>query len=414
MTTLTDKNIKHAVDEWLAEPVGQSATYGDNIGAWDVSGVTVMTELFKHGRSKFNANGVEAAGTLDASGFNEDLSSWNTSLVTDMRSMFYRAYAFNQPLDWNVSQVTDMNHMFFNARAFNQPLDWDVSKVTNMEGMFWEAAAFNQPLDWVVSKVTDMSSMFESAEAFNQPLNSWNVSQVTNKSYMFAQSAFNQPLNSWDVFQVTNMSYMFDGAAAFNQNIRNWKVADTTNMYDMFTGATAYLSRTPPVPTTLSDDYFNQAVVAAGNICFLGDEKVATDQGKVRFDMLTPMNTIRGNAIKKIIKVINSKESLIFIKKHSLGHKVPSRNTYISENHGVYVDLSFIKSNRLDYALHPTFYKVKGKHLVFAKTLTQIKGVSRIPRSKHDILYNVLLDHHGIMVINNMVCETLHPDNELA
>ena len=323
--------------------------------------------------------------------------------------------AFNQPLNsWDVSEVTDMGGMFYNT-AFNQPLNsWDVSRVRNMSYMFANTA-FNQPLNsWNVSQVTNMRSMFYNT-AFNQPLNRWNVSQVTDMNRMFyGASTFNQPLNSWNVSQVTNMSYMFDGAAAFNQNIRNWKVGDTTNMGDMFTGATAYLSRTPPVPTTPPSAYFNQAVVAAGNICFLGDEKVATDQGKVRFDMLTPMNTIRGNAIKKIIKVINSKESLIFIKKHSLGHKVPSRNTYISENHGVYVDLSFIKSNRLDYALHPTFYKVKGKHLVFAKTLTQIKGVSRIPRSKHDILYNVLLDHHGIMVINNMVCETLHPDNELA
>ena len=61
-----------------------------------------------------------------------------TTRVTDMNHMFYRAYAFNQPLNnWDTSNVTTMSHMFDMARAFNQPLNnWDTSKVTNMESMF--------------------------------------------------------------------------------------------------------------------------------------------------------------------------------------------------------------------------------------------------------------------------------------
>ena len=36
-----------------------------------------------------------------------------------MRSMFFGASAFNQPLEWNTSNVTDMNHMFFLAENFS-------------------------------------------------------------------------------------------------------------------------------------------------------------------------------------------------------------------------------------------------------------------------------------------------------
>ena len=48
---------------------------------------------------------------------------------------------------WDTSKVTNMYELFHDARSFNQPLNnWDVSKVTNMEGMFQLAMSFNQPL----------------------------------------------------------------------------------------------------------------------------------------------------------------------------------------------------------------------------------------------------------------------------
>jgi MoxR-like ATPase len=40
-----------------------------------------------------------------------------------MNSLFYDATSFNQPLStWDVSNVTDMRWMFIGATSFNQPL----------------------------------------------------------------------------------------------------------------------------------------------------------------------------------------------------------------------------------------------------------------------------------------------------
>ena len=48
--------------------------------------------------------------------FNQDLSNWVVSSVTDMGWMFYEAYSFNQPIgNWNTSQVTNMSYMFQKA-----------------------------------------------------------------------------------------------------------------------------------------------------------------------------------------------------------------------------------------------------------------------------------------------------------
>ena len=138
--------------------------------------------------------------------FNQDISTWDVSNVTNMSSMFPGARNFNQDLSaWDVSNVTDMNYMFENATSFNQDLSaWDVRNVTNMEYMFYNAQNFNQDLSaWDVSNVTNMSRMFSNASSFNQDLSAWDVSNVTYMYGMFENAtSFNQDLSAWDVNNV--------------------------------------------------------------------------------------------------------------------------------------------------------------------------------------------------------------------
>ena len=54
-------------------------------------------------------------------------------------------------------QVKKMSHMFRDVPLFNQPLSsWDTSKVTDMSFMFLGASAFNHPLNtWNTDSVRD-------------------------------------------------------------------------------------------------------------------------------------------------------------------------------------------------------------------------------------------------------------------
>ncbi len=119
--------------------------YG-NISSWDTSHVTNMSKLFFNPR---NAKSFQC--------FNDSIGEWDVSRVSDM-SMFYMAYGFNQPLDpWDVGNVEDMTGMFCLANSFNQPLsNWDVRKVRSMTSLN----------EWDVSNVQEIMNMFEEASSF--------------------------------------------------------------------------------------------------------------------------------------------------------------------------------------------------------------------------------------------------------
>ena len=166
----------------------EKSSFNQDISSWDVSNVTNMQSMFTD------------------SGFNQDISSWDVSNVTNMNRIFFNAIAFNQDISsWNVSNLTSMNGMFGQATSFNQDIgSWDVSKVTDMSYMFAQAASFNQPIvNWNTSNVTDMQAMFIGAKSFNQDISSWDVSNVTNMFSMFMESGFNQDISSWSVDNVT-------------------------------------------------------------------------------------------------------------------------------------------------------------------------------------------------------------------
>ena len=183
-----------------------------------------------------------------ATAFNQPLNEWDTSSITNMQGLFSGASSFNQPINgWNTSNVTNMKTIFYKAILFNQPLNhWNTSDVVNMQSLFYGAKAFNQPLnEWDTSSVTNMQSMFSRASSFNQPLKRWDISNVTSMRTMFYQSNFNQPLREWNTSNVKIMYKMFAYARVFNQNISNWDVSKVTSSIDFAKRSALELSNRP-------------------------------------------------------------------------------------------------------------------------------------------------------------------------
>ena len=174
----------------------------------------------------------------------QSIDQWGSIEWTSMNGAFARAsnmvYGATDIPD--LSGVTDMTSMFLRAYSFDGNLSgWDVSKMNTMRSMFWSARSFDGDISsWDVSKVTDMANMFRSDTAFNQDISGWDVSKVTDMTSMFRDTAFNQDISGWDVSKVTSMDSMFVDATAFNQDISDWDVSKVTRMDSMFVDATSF------------------------------------------------------------------------------------------------------------------------------------------------------------------------------
>ena len=165
------------------------------------------------------------------------VDQWGDQVWSSMENAFYGASNLTIPATDTPTLMTmsSMAGMFRDATAFNEDIsDWDVSNVTDMSGMFRGATAFNGDISgWDVSNVTDMASMFWGATTFDRDIGRWGVSGVTNMASMFRDaSAFNQDIGGWDVSSVTNMASTFSGAveismANYDALLIGWSTIDT-------------------------------------------------------------------------------------------------------------------------------------------------------------------------------------------
>ena len=156
----------------------------------------------------------------DFSFFNEDISGWDVSNVTNMDSMFRNATEFNQNLNnWaNVARVKSMNSMFRGATNFNSDLNnWDTLNVESMDYMFYGAKNFTGDIGlWHTENVTEMGAMFTNAEKFNSNISDWDVGSVTRMVYMFENAiSFSQDLSKWCVSHISEEPQNFKVNANF-------------------------------------------------------------------------------------------------------------------------------------------------------------------------------------------------------
>ena len=248
---MDNATIRVAVAEWQHNRTHASVRYGD-ISTWNTTEVTDMSGLFS---PVFFLFFDDALGDWDTSNvttmsgmffstrrFDQPLNNWDMRNVVDMSQMFASARNFNQPLDkWNTRNVTTMSGMFLSTR-FDQPLNnWDTRNVVDMSQMFALANKFNQPLDkWNTSKVRSMRGMFSTATRFNQKLDTWATGNVQDMSLMFTLTKFNSNLDAWDTSNVLTMTGMFSHASAFNKPLGKWNTRNVIDMRSMFYGARAF------------------------------------------------------------------------------------------------------------------------------------------------------------------------------
>ena len=149
-----------------------------------------------------------------------DLSSFDTSQVTDMQLMFsgMRNLTTLDLSSFDTSKATDMKYMFRDMSNLTT-LDlsnFDTSEVKNMGSMF--------------SRMSNLTAL---------NLSNFNTSEVTNMHYMFngMSNLTTLDLSNFDTSKVTNMNNMFSNMTNLTAlNLSNFNTSQVTDMQCMFCG----------------------------------------------------------------------------------------------------------------------------------------------------------------------------------
>jgi surface protein len=319
---------------------------------------------------------------------------------------------------WSVSNVINMNNMFNGCTNFNQNISgWTVSNVSNMAGMFNGCANFNQHINnWNVSNVSNMASMLNGCTNFNQDISIWNVANVTNISKILINcTSFNKPaIGKWIFTNVTDMTNMIYGCGFSSVQYQQFLVYLSRNIYlpnNLSLGSTRQPWYNNNVQSSAAYIYLTKSVIGGGknmtitytvivtplaissNACFPANTPIQTNQGTIMIDQINPeIHTIRNKKIVALVQTISQDKQLVCIKKHALGNNVPSEQINISNNHQILY---------------------KGKMVKAKELVGKIEDITLV-KYTGEILYNILMDEHDKMIINNLIVETMHPEHRLA
>ena len=143
-----------------------------------------------------------------------------------------------------------------------------------------------------------------------------------------------------------------------------------------------------------SENNDNYSITPIFPICFVSGSNVLTDQGIVEIQNINKnIHTICG---KKILYLTKNKlldgDKLVKIEKDALFKNCPNKTTILTENHKVLYNGNMVKSYEF---------------------VNKIKDVSFV-NYNNEILYNILLEKHEKMIVNNMIAETLGEENIIS
>ena len=218
------------------------------IELFDTRNVTDMHYMFGYYGGNYGGADVHS-GIL----FSElDLSSWNTSKVTNMERMFYDCSGLTN-LDlssFDTSKVTSMYEMFYKCSGLTT-LDLsslDTSKVTTIQSMFFGCRGLTEldlsTLD--TSNVTNMGSMFEGCSGLTTlDLSSFDTSNVIFMYSMFegCSGLTSVDLSGLDTGNVTSMDSMFSGCSGLTSlDMRNANFTKVTRYSSMFSSVSSNIN----------------------------------------------------------------------------------------------------------------------------------------------------------------------------
>ena len=206
-----------------------------DISEWDVSKVETMYAMFNMCRH-----------------FNSDLSNWNMSNVENINAMFYGCEKFEgKGLEkWDMSSCKTTINTFRKCYKLNIDLStWNTSNITEISGIFYDCTSFEgKGLEkWDMSNVTRSVCAFSGCKNFNgKGLENWKFPKLKEAEQMFLDCEnFNCDVSNWDMSDCSDISRMFYNCKKFKgEGLDKWNIQSKVKKILTF-GKCTYLKNKP-------------------------------------------------------------------------------------------------------------------------------------------------------------------------
>ncbi len=224
-------------------------------------------------------------------------------------------------------------------------------------------------------------------------------SRATNIPYLLTNIEFstisNVVYNSDSSIIIYGNNLLLVTSILVNDNItsNSFVINSDTSISAIIPSNTGVITSVKITNTNNLYDIFNTTIFP---ICFPAGTPVLTDQGVINIEKIdNKINTIQNKKIVAITQTLTNEKYLICIEKDALGNDIPSQQTIISSYHRVIYRDQFIPAKYLNK---------------FIKNKNKIYNIEY----NNEFLYNILMENHEKIIINNMIVETLHPKNIIA
>lgn len=184
------------------------------ITAWGKTGFKALSASF-YGCTNLTSSATDGAGSTIAN-------------VFSLQNAFLGCSAFNAPIgNWNTRNIQNFVQCFRES-GFNSDISaWDTSAVTNMSAMFYSNTAFNQNIGgWDVGNVLNMGTMFYGATAFNQNLSGWCVGHIPTEPANFGNAGTDPVWGTCPAYTAGTVTYVGSGTGTTTATIPAHQAGD--------------------------------------------------------------------------------------------------------------------------------------------------------------------------------------------
>jgi len=179
----------------------------------------------------------------------------------------------------------------------------------------------------------------------------------------------------------------FDKTPLLTKFVMSRTVRGVTRTYTTTFDGADYPTKADRINETIENDYSNWTMGRSANICVGASTKIRCDRGCIQIDKLTNRDTIRGNKIIVVTRMINPDPTVVVINEGAIFRRSPTEALTVTMSHNI---------------------MYKGR-LVPARALVGLSGIREVPRACTDIMYSIRMSKMHKVVANGLWVETPGP-----